>query len=285
MKSPFPGMDPYIEACGRWEDFHNKLIGELERAIAAAVPERYFVEVGQRSYVVLAGVDEKEDHLFKPDVGLLTPPGPGPTRPPTSSGTAVAEETTTEEVTARAFIDERYRENFIEIYEEDGGQVRLVTCLEVLSPSNKRRNTEGWELYLRKRNALLLGSAHFVEIDLLRGGTRLPMLDPLPDSPYYVLLCRQERAPYCRIRKAHFQTPLPDLTIPLADTDPDVVLPLQPLVDAVYERSRYGRRLDYNKPLRPPLTAEQSAWLQGRLRGAAPAEEPAAAKRRGGRRK
>lgn len=23
MKSPFPGMDPYIEACGLWEGFHN----------------------------------------------------------------------------------------------------------------------------------------------------------------------------------------------------------------------------------------------------------------------
>jgi hypothetical protein len=26
MKSPFPGMDPYYEACGLWEGFHNRLI-------------------------------------------------------------------------------------------------------------------------------------------------------------------------------------------------------------------------------------------------------------------
>lgn len=26
MKSPFPGMDPYIEACSLWGDFHNRLI-------------------------------------------------------------------------------------------------------------------------------------------------------------------------------------------------------------------------------------------------------------------
>ena len=26
MKSPFPGMDPYIEACGLWGDFHSHLI-------------------------------------------------------------------------------------------------------------------------------------------------------------------------------------------------------------------------------------------------------------------
>ena len=268
-------MDPYIEASGLWEDFHDDLIGEIKRAVARVLPERYYVQMGQRSYIVLASVDDKEAHPFKPDMGLLAPPG---RQAKPRGGTAVAAETA-DEVTVRAFIDERYRENFIEIYEEDAGQLQLVTCLEVLSPSNKRPKSKGRKLYLRKRNALLLGSAHFVEIDLLRGGGRMPMLDPLPDSPYYVLLCRQERAPYCRVRKAHFQSPLPDLTIPLGDNDPDVVLPLQPLVDAVYERSRYGRRMDYNKPLEPPLTAEQAAWLAGRLRGetepaAAPAKRP-----------
>ena len=29
MKSPFPGMDPYIEACGLWGDFHHELISEI----------------------------------------------------------------------------------------------------------------------------------------------------------------------------------------------------------------------------------------------------------------
>ena len=28
MKSPFPGMDPYIESCGLWEDFHYGLVGD-----------------------------------------------------------------------------------------------------------------------------------------------------------------------------------------------------------------------------------------------------------------
>jgi hypothetical protein len=274
-------MDPYIEGSGLWEDFHDDVIAEIKRTLSGVLPERYYVQLGQRSYIVLAGVDEKEAHLFKPDVGILTPPGRGAKRRP-GSAAAVAEEAT-DEVTARAFIDEQNRETFVEIYEEDEGQLRLVTCVEVLSPSNKRPKSKGRKLYLRKRNALLLGSAHFIEIDLLRGGRRMPMLDPLPDSPFYILLCREERAPYCRIRKAYFNRPLPDLTIPLSNNDPDVVLPLQPLVDAVYERSRYGRRLDYNKPLTPPLTAEQSAWLAERLRG--PAAQPTAPAKRPRRRK
>ena len=53
MKSPFPGMDPYIEACGLWGDFHHDLISEIKHALAQAAPERYIVRSGERSYVVL----------------------------------------------------------------------------------------------------------------------------------------------------------------------------------------------------------------------------------------
>jgi Protein of unknown function (DUF4058) len=70
MKSPFPGMDPFIEDCGLWSDFHTKLIGEIERTLAVTLPERYFIQTGERSYVVLAGTDGKEERPFYPDVGV-----------------------------------------------------------------------------------------------------------------------------------------------------------------------------------------------------------------------
>ena len=38
MKSPFPGMDPYIEECGFFADFHQKLIGEIERDLSRTGP-------------------------------------------------------------------------------------------------------------------------------------------------------------------------------------------------------------------------------------------------------
>jgi hypothetical protein len=47
--------------------------------------------------------------------------------------------------------------------------------------------------------------------------------------------------------------------------DPDVPLALGPLIESVYERSRYARRIDYAKPLDPPLPPEEAAWLRGRL--------------------
>jgi hypothetical protein len=88
-----------------------------------------------------------------------------------------------EPVLMRAFIEEEHRETFVEIYEATPEQ-RLVTRIEVLSPSNKRPHTPGWDIYHRKRQSLLPGDINLVEIDLLRGGRRMPMLDPWPDSPY-----------------------------------------------------------------------------------------------------
>jgi len=50
MGSPFPGTDPYIEACHLWDDFHHNLISLLQAAIGEILPERYVVRAGERSY-------------------------------------------------------------------------------------------------------------------------------------------------------------------------------------------------------------------------------------------
>ena len=182
MRSPFPGMDPYIEACGLWGDFHHDLISEIKNALAQAAPERYLVRAGERSYVVLVEEEGKASRPFLPDVSVTTERRKKPTRK--KSGTVVAEPVlSAEPVLMRAFIEEEHREAFVEIYEATPEQ-RLVTSIEILSPSNKRPRTPGYDLYLRKRQSLLLGDANLVEIDLLRGGSRMPMLDLWPDSPF-----------------------------------------------------------------------------------------------------
>jgi hypothetical protein len=281
MKSPFPGMDPYIEARGLWRDFHSHLIERIYEAVADALPKGYVARTGERSYIVLADTDEKIERHFEPDVTVSAGRGARQGQGHhTQAGSAVAPET--EFDTLRAFVEEDFDESFIDIYQL-APRRRLITSVEVLSPSNKRRGTKGWELYHRKRQALLRGSANLVEIDLLRGGDRMPMLDPLPASPFYVLIARREKAPYCRVGRAHFDRPLPTIPVPLAKPDADIPVALQPMVDAVYARSRYGDDIDYSQPLEPPLTPEQTAWLAGRLRGEV--TEPTAPSRRGRRRK
>ena len=53
--------------------------------------------------------------------------------------------------------------------------------------------------------------------------------------------------------------------MPLAIPDPDLALDLQPMIERIYQRSRYSRTIDYSKPLTPPLAPEDTAWLQQRL--------------------
>jgi hypothetical protein len=158
-----------------------------------------------------------------------------------------------------------FRETFVAISDPTAEQ-QLVTSVEVLSPSNKARGTEGRELYLRKRQGLLLGAVNLVEIDLLRGGERMPMFDPWPDSPYAILVACRRRMPHCLAYPAQCLKPLPTIHVPLNKPDPDLPLALQPLVDAIYRRSRYHRSIDYTRPLSPPLAAAEASWVEQQLR-------------------
>jgi hypothetical protein len=248
MKSPFPGMDPYFEVCGLWEGFHNRLVEAIYRAIAGVLPRGYTADTAVRRYTVMVGFRGQAERLVRPDVTITE---------------RVAEATGS--VLMRAFIAERFEETFVEIYHEGEERV-LVTCIEVLSPSNKRPNTEGWKEYQRKRQAMLLGRANFIEIDLLRGGHKMPMLDPWPESPYTLLVCRADNAPYCRAWPAHFRSRLPAIPVPLLEPDPDLTLDLQPLLDGIYALGRYGERLDYTRPLTPPLSGADAAWVRSALK-------------------
>ena len=208
MKSPFPGMDPYIEAMGYlWGDFHNELIGEMKRAVSIALPRNYYARICR---TVL-----HRPHRVRGEGG--TPfragcQGHGSAGRQTESRTRQREygdrRGGSRVGSLRAFIEEEFRETFIDIYELQEPEHRLVTSIEVLSPSNKVRGSKGWQRYLRERQALLLGKANLVEIDLLRGGTRMPMLDPLPASPYYLLVAREQSAPRCP-RLARLLRPAP----------------------------------------------------------------------------
>ena len=62
------------------------------------------------------------------------------------------------------------------------------------------------------------------------------------------------------------QKPLPTVPIPLAPPDADISLDIQPLVEAIYARSRYQRDIDYRQRLDPPLSPAETTWLEQRLR-------------------
>jgi hypothetical protein len=258
-------MDPYIEGSGLWEDFHNHLIDAIYRALAPNLPRGYTASTATRSYAVLLEAEGKVEHLAKPDVAI-TEPARGKKPRKKKGGVTVAQPTEyAGSVPMQAFVAEKFRETFVEIYLQ-GEERTLVTCIEVLSPSNKRPGTEGWREYQRKRQSMLLGQANFLELDLLRGGQKPPMRTPWPDSPYTLLVSWAMDAPHCRVWPGHFNERLPVIPVPLLDPQPDLHLDLQPLLDDIYTLGRYGEMLDYERPLQPPLPATQAAWLRERLR-------------------
>jgi hypothetical protein len=266
MASPFPGMDPYIEVSHLWEDFHSNLISEIQRSLAAVLPDRYVVRAGERRYLALVEAVEEEKQAFLPDVAVATRRGSAKAKgKPKGSAAGAAVQSEPGAVVMRALVKAEYREPYLEIRQVDPER-KLVTAIEVPSPSNKRPKTKGWRMYHRKRVAFLSGYANFVEIDLLRRGRRMPMISPRPDSPYYLLVCRKKQAPRCSVWPADFTEPLAPIPIPLAPPDADVSLDLQPLVEAIYARSRYERDVDYRQPLNPPLSQAEAAWLEERLR-------------------
>ena len=59
--------------------------------------------------------------------------------------------------------------------------------------------------------------------------------------------------------------PLPAIRIPLRQSDADVTLNLQALIDQCYENGGYDK-IDYRQPPVPPLDPDGAAWAEKWLR-------------------
>src|SRR5438105_5991461 len=85
MKSPFPGMDPYLEHPAYWSDFHSRFINAWCEAIADALPDQYEATLGERVYLIEHEPDARK--LGFPDVAVTREDAP-PAASPTSSAAA-----------------------------------------------------------------------------------------------------------------------------------------------------------------------------------------------------
>ncbi len=110
---------------------------------------------------------------------------------------------------------------------------------------------------------------HLLEIDLLRQGTRIPLVGAVPAAAYYVYLIRWQRRPYTQVWAVDLRIPLPVVPVPLLPSDPDVPLNLQAAVDACFALVGYERLIDYTQPPPlPELSGSDAAWVDERLRAA-----------------
>ena len=69
MPSPFPGMDPYLEAPDIWPDFHDALAGEIRRELNRVLPRPYYAQLEMRPDIGIVG-DELPGRII-PDVAIV----------------------------------------------------------------------------------------------------------------------------------------------------------------------------------------------------------------------
>jgi hypothetical protein len=250
-------MDPWLEDEEHFPSLHHSLNFLLMEALNVALPKGYVAKTAELVWV--------DDQLRRePDVSVY-----GRDRTPDFAGSgaalagliAVGEEK----------VSDPWKRPYLEIVSPKGK--RLVTAVEILSPSNKRAGDNGRKAYQDKQEEFRLGGVNLVEIDLLRAG---PHTTAVPLSrlkraagaafDYHVSVTVAGERRSFHVAPIRLTDRLPAIGIPL---DPDVTAvtaDLQPLLDRAYNSGRYADAVRYDRPPDPPLTPEQQAWAEGVLR-------------------
>lgn len=147
----------------------------------------------------------------------------------------------------------------------DAGNKKVVTVIELLSPSNKYAG-EDRESYLTKRRELFATRVNLIELDFLRGGPRLP-LNGLPTCSYYAMVSRPPARPKADIWPINLRNPLPSIPVPLREGEPEAAVDLQAVLNRTYDEAGYGDRV-YGTPPEPQLAPEDAEWAAAVLAAA-----------------
>lgn len=255
LTGPFPGMDPYLEA--HWRDVHSSLIIYARDQLQPQLPGDLRARVEERVLV-----DSRLDarRAVYPDVRVV--------ETARSHATRTAQPAAGSEPLVLDIGEEPMTETFVEIVEVGSGH-RIVTTLEVLSAANKEPG-EGQAAYLRKQREMVQGRVNLVEIDLLRAGRRvlLAPLERLPAShrtTYQICVWRADRPSKLEVYRAPLQERLPVVRVPLRQSDADVSLDVQALVEQCWCNGGYDD-IDYRKEPDPELAPNDRTWADTLLK-------------------
>ncbi|MGL6095490.1 MAG: DUF4058 family protein [Fimbriiglobus sp.] len=265
MPSPLPGMDPWLERPGVFPGFHNTFLAYLREAINAVLPPPYFADLANR--VVIEG--DGDPGLREPDVGVFRPVGANGSHGPAGGGGVAVAVLGAEAAPILVHVPrDETTEWVVEIRTTDAAD-RLVTAIELLSPTNKGG---GRTEYRRKQRELIERRVNLVELDLLRAGPHTTAIPPVPARrdagpfDYHICVTDPERPEDFAVYPIRLPQRLPTLAVPLKPGTDPVRVPLQPVIDRSYDAGLYARRLRYDQPPDPPLSAEHAAWAVGVLR-------------------
>jgi Protein of unknown function (DUF4058) len=251
MPSPFPGMDPYLESPDLWPEVHHRLISAIAIDIAPSLRPKYRVAIEKRTYLTDA---DQTIEVGVPDIAVLaqTP----------NRITATATRSVSDSVTVTLPVPHEMNEGYLEIREVATG--RVITVIEVLSPTNKRSG-KGQDAYEEKRRQVLSSPTHLIEIDLLRSGTPPQTLGTINPSHYRILVGRKEHRPQAQLYAFNVQQPIPCFSLPLVANDEEPIVDLNLLLNQIYDQASFDLTLDYEAEANPPLKADDRTWARNWL--------------------
>jgi hypothetical protein len=271
-------MDPYLEEPAIWPDLHDALAAEIRRTLNASLPRPFYARLEMRNELGI--VDEPRARMrIVPDVAVVRPsravtasdsPGAG-------GGVAVAEPALSPISPSQDVVlfEETIRHPMVEVRDASYGH-RLVTLIEILSPSNKHRGPDQ-DAYCLKREEIWQAKVSLIEIDLLRTGDRVFLkpelqlwfaaLDPIPN--YLVQVNRGWERHRHQLFPFGLSDRLPVIPVPLREGITEPLLNLQKVFDNAYDGGPYALgAVDYSRPPDPPASAAELAWLDEQLRRA-----------------
>lgn len=127
MKSPFPGMDPYLEDPAIWRGFHHGFAEEIRAQLNHILSPEYFADL--EVHTVLEEVGVLTTHTVYPDAAVL---GIEPTFVTAQSGATVSAAPIVRDLPET----EPHKLRTVQVRQTDTHQ--LVTAIEILTPYNKR---------------------------------------------------------------------------------------------------------------------------------------------------
>ena len=255
MRSPFPGMDPYLEDPGGWGGVHDALIALLREQLNRQLGPGYIADGDTRVYII----SPDEQHWIFPDVYIIETPTPVAR----SAGRGAIAAPVRVSLAEPATVRQPY------ILIRDRASRQVVTVIELLSPINKTPMPLSGVVptaraeFLQKRRETMASTAHWLEIDLVRAGERPPEVRGAAD--YYALL-KRAGAREAEVWPMSLRDPLPTIAVALPPGQADVPLYLQAIIEALFERYRYAELIDYQRP--PPAPAfslDDAQWVAGQV--------------------
>ena len=260
MPSPFPGMNPYLEQADVWEDFHQRLLTRAADSIAAQAGRKYIVKLEAKVYLHEIGNDERggDERAFlgSGDIGLSH------AGPDDNGGAAVD----VIEAPVLVQIPKVYEERSSSIEVRDRERRTLVTVIEILSPTNNYSGPDR-EAFLAKRQNFIYSPVNYVEIDLMRGGPRMPIRE-MTACDYCYFVHRAVDRMVAGFWPLGLREPLPPIPVPLRYPDADLSVDIQGLIHTVYDAAHYENYIYAGRP-EPPLSPADAEWARQLIPAAA----------------